>query len=143
MKFQKFIDISKALQPIHHNYSLNRTFHVTFALDKKRPIAIGINSSKTHPNIKKLDYRSAEGEDLRDIARMHSELNCILKLQNKYGIENFKDMTFINIRLDKMGNVRYARPCNGCSHLLQQVGYKKVYYSTDDGKFKDFSEKKI
>ena len=138
MKFQKYIDIAKALQPIHHNYPSNRTFHVTFGLDKKRIIAIGINSIKTHPNIKKLNYRSQEGEDLRDIARMHSELNCILKLQNKHGIDDFTNIILVNIRLDRMGDVRYARPCNGCSHLLEQVGYKKLYYSGEDGGFHIF-----
>ena len=138
MKFQKFIEISKALQPIHHNYDLNRTFHVTFALHKKKTVAIGINSIKTHPNIHKLDYRSEEGEDLRTIARMHSELNCILKLQNKYGVEDLSDIAFVNVRLDKMGNVRYAKPCNGCSHLLRQVGFKKLYYSLNNGEFQNF-----
>jgi hypothetical protein len=51
LKFEKYIELSKALQPIHHDYSLNRTFHVTFALQKRRTVAIGINSIKTHPNI--------------------------------------------------------------------------------------------
>ena len=138
MKFQKFIEISKALQPTHHKYDLNRTFHVTFALDKKKTVAIGINSIKTHPNIPKLNYRSEEGEDLRTIARMHSEFNCILKLQNKYGTDDFSDITFVNIRLDRMGNVRYAKPCNGCSHLLSQVGFKNLYYSLNNGEFVNF-----
>jgi len=119
---------------------LNRTFHVTFALERKRTIAIGINSIKTHPSIKKLDYRSEEGEDLRNIARMHSELNCILKLQNKYGMDDFDNITFVNIRLDKMGNVCYSKPCNGCSHLLSQVGFKKLYYSTNCGEFATFKQ---
>jgi hypothetical protein len=140
VKFEKFVEISKALQPIHHNYNLNRTFHVTFALERKRTIAIGINSIKTHPSIKKLDYRSEEGEDLRNIARMHSELNCILKLQNKYGMDDFDNITFVNIRLDKMGNVCYSKPCNGCSHLLSQVGFKKLYYSTNCGEFAIFKQ---
>jgi len=42
-----------------------------------------MNNTKTHPNIKRLNYKSNDGEDLRDIARMHSELNCVLKLQKK------------------------------------------------------------
>ena len=83
-KFKKFIEIAKALQPIHHDYSLIRTFHVTFAVNRNKTISIGINNTKTHPNIKRLNYCSEEGEDLRDIARTNSELNCILKLQNKY-----------------------------------------------------------
>jgi hypothetical protein len=135
IKFQKFVDIAKALQPIHHDYSLNRTFHVTFAVSKKKTISIGINNIKTHPNIKKLNYKSNKGEDLRNIARTHSELNCVLKLQNKFSSYFLGDIVFVNIRLDRMGNVRYSKPCNGCTHLMEQVGYKKLYYSGDCGNF--------
>lgn len=128
---------SKKLQFFCHKSEI-RTFHVTFALYKKKILSIGINSTKTHPNIKKLNYRAEDGEDLRDIARTHSELNCVLKLQNKINLEKFNDLIFVNVRLDKNGNVKYARPCNGCSHLLKQVGYKKVFYSGDCGNFFEF-----
>jgi len=97
-----------------------------------------MNNTKTHPNIKRLNYKSNDGEDLRDIARMHSELNCVLKLQKKINIENFKNIVFVNIRLDKMGNLRYAKPCNGCSHLMKQTGYKKFYYSGECGDFIEY-----
>ena len=137
-KFQKLIEISKALQPSCNAYPIIRTFHVTFAIHRKKTIAIGINNQKTHPNIKKLNYMSEDGEDLRNIARRHSELNCILKLQNKLSILGFDDIIFVNIRLDRNGNIKYAKPCNGCSHLFEQVGFKKVYYSGDCGKFFEF-----
>lgn len=134
-RLNKFVEIAKALQPTHHSYPTIRTFHVTFAVYRKKTIAIGINNLKTHPNIKQFNYISEEGEDLRDIARRHSELNCILKLQNKLSINNFNDIVFVNIRLDKAGTIKYAKPCNGCTHLLNQVGYKKIYYSTNNGEF--------
>ena len=137
-KFNHLIQFSKALQPDFHNYELNRTFHVTFALYKQKCVSVGWNSIKTHPNIKKLNYRSEDGEDLRDVARMHSELNCVLKLQNKMDIDDFNDMVFVNIRLDKSGEVKYAKPCNGCTHLLKQVGYKKIFYSGNCGNFFEY-----
>jgi hypothetical protein len=56
-------------------------------------------------------------------------------LQNKFPSYLFEDIIFVNIRLDKMGNIKYAKPCNGCTHLMEQVGYKKVYYSGDCGNF--------
>jgi hypothetical protein len=139
-KFQKIVELGKVLQPTFHNYELNRTFHLTFAFYKKKCISIGVNSIKTHPNIKKLNYMSREGEDLRNIARMHSELNCVLKLQKKIDIDNFKNIVFVNIRLDKMGNLRYAKPCNGCSHLMKQTGYKKFYYSGEYGDFIEYDK---
>lgn len=137
-KFKKLVELAKAFQPIYHPSSSIRTFHTTFAINKRRVVSIGINNIKTHPNIKKLNYRAEDGEDLRDIARTHSELNCILKLQNKIDLDKFYNLIFVNIRLDKNGNVKYARPCNGCSHLLKQVGYKKVFYSGDCGNFFEF-----
>lgn len=137
-KFQKFVEIAKALQPIHNSYPVIRTFHVTFATYKKKTIAIGINSLKTHPDIRRLNYYSQDGEDLRHIARTHSELNCILKLQNKFSMDYFDDLVFVNIRLDRSGKIKYARPCNGCSHLFKQTGYKKIYYSGDCGNFFEF-----
>ncbi len=140
-KFQKFVEIAKALQPMHHDYSLNRTFHVTFAISKKKTISIGINNIKTHPSIKRLNYRSNEGEDLRNIARTHSELNCVLKLQNKFSSYFLKDIVFVNIRLDRAGNVRYSKPCNGCTHLMEQVGYKKLYYSGECGNFFELNKR--
>lgn len=53
-------------------------------------------------------------------------------------MEDFDDMVFVNVRLDRMGNPRYARPCNGCTHLFKQTGYKKIYYSGDCGNFFQF-----
>jgi len=108
---------------------------VTFALYKRKIVSIGINSTKTHPDIKKLNYSSEEGEDLRNIARTHSELNCILKVKNKLNYKNLKDITFINVRIDKMGNAKYSKPCNGCSDLLKRIGYKNIYYSGECGNF--------
>lgn len=137
-KFQKFVEIAKALQPNHNSYPVIRTFHVTFATYRKKTIAIGINSLKTHPDIKRLNYYSQDGVDLRHIARTHSELNCILKLQNKFSMEDFDDIIFVNVRLDRMGNLRYSRPCNGCVHLFKQTGYKKIYYSGHCGNFFNF-----
>jgi hypothetical protein len=137
-KFQKFVEIAKALQPLHNSYPTIRTFHVTFATYKKKTIAIGINSLKTHPDIQRLNYYSQDGEDLRNIARTHSELNCILKLQNKFSMDSFEDIVFVNIRLDRSGKIKYARPCNGCTHLFEQTGYKKIYYSGNCGNFFEF-----
>ncbi len=134
-RFKKFVNISKFLQSTHHNYPSLRTFHVTFALYKRKIVSIGINSTKTHPDIKKLNYSSEEGEDLRNIARTHSELNCILKVKNKLNYKNLKDITFINVRIDKMGNAKYSKPCNGCSDLLKRIGYKNIYYSGECGNF--------
>jgi hypothetical protein len=140
VKFEKYINASKILQKEYHPYSTIRTFHATFAIYKNKTLSIGINNTKTHPEIKKFNYFSNDGEDLREIARTHSELNCILKLRNRFPTYSMEDITFINIRLDKMGNLKYAKPCNGCNHLMHQVGYKKIYYSDEFGKFHELNK---
>ena len=137
----KLLKISKSLHKTHHLYLEMRTFHVTFAIYRGKLMSIGINNTKTHPIIKKLNYCSNDGEDLRNIARTHSELNCVLKLKNKFPSIYLDDIIFVNIRLDRMGNVRYSKPCNGCTHLMEQVGYKKIYYSGYCGNFFELNKR--
>lgn len=113
-----------------------KTFHTTFIIKKNRLQKIGINNYKTHPENLKYKYFGKDGTDIRNLVGVHSELSAILK----YGEEDCSDCTFVNIRIDKNGNLTMAKPCVGCQDLLNQVGYKKVYYSNEKGEFLEWHE---
>jgi len=119
-KLNKYIEIAKALQPNTHNV---KTFHVTFILSKNKLLSIGINKPKTHPKTIKYSYCHSVG--------IHSELSAVLKL----GKENCSNYTFVNVRLKKDGTVGSSKPCKGCQDLLNQVGYKSIFFTTDQGNF--------
>ena len=129
---QKYIEITKALMP--ENFSL-KTFHTTFIVKKNRIQKIGINCYKTHPANLKYKYYGKEGEDIRTLVGVHSELSAILK----YGKEDCSDCVFVNVRIDKNGNPTIAKPCRGCQDLLVQVGHKKVFYTNFKGEFETWN----
>jgi deoxycytidylate deaminase len=115
----------------------HRTFHVTFIVKKNKIQKIGINVNKTHPQNLKYDYVGREGIDIRGFVGIHSELSAIMK----YGRDDCSDCTFVNVRIDKNGEVSMAMPCMGCQSLLNQVGYKRVFYTDRNGEFKLWHQK--
>ncbi len=111
-----------------------RTFHTTFILRKNRLQKIGYNVLKTHPANLKYKYINQFGQNISSMVGIHSELSAILK----YGEEDCSDCTFINIRIDKNNNIAMSKPCRGCQDLLNQVGYKHVYYTNTKGEFEEW-----
>jgi deoxycytidylate deaminase len=128
-KFWGSVEIARALRPLH---SSGRCFHVTTIYDKNKLIVIGANNyNKTHP--KAYLYRKTEAE-ADYIPTIHSELSAILKI----GEEDCSDLLFFNVRIDRNDKVTNSHPCSGCTLLLQQTGFKKLFYSTDSGDYKEF-----
>lgn len=126
--FQKYIDITKAL--MFDNFRA-KTFHTTFIVKKNKIQKIGINAPKTHPANLKYAYQGKTGIDIRHTVGLHSELSAILK----YGKEDCSDCIFVNVRIDKNNNPTMSCPCLGCQDLLMQVGFKKLYYTNENGEF--------
>tara|TARA_R110000796_G_scaffold5291_4_gene20047 strand:- start:361 stop:741 length:381 start_codon:yes stop_codon:yes gene_type:complete len=119
----KYIELARALQPPCHSV---RQFHVTFALAKKKILAIGINGAKTNPKTQEFAYVG----DPYQIGT-HSELAAVIKL----GRLDCSRLTFINVRLKKDGKVALSKPCVGCEDMLNQIGFKRVFYTLDNGNY--------
>lgn len=132
MRFDRFIEITKALAPLSRWDA--KTFHTTFIVRKGKIQSIGVNSLKTHPSVLKYNYRGQDGVDIRPFVGLHSELSAVLK----YGEEDCSACTFINLRIDKNGEINMSKPCFGCQHLLHQVGFKRLYFSTSVGTFEEW-----
>ena len=109
-----------------------RTFHTTFIVKKGRIQSIGTNCLKTHPKNLKYDYYGKEGVDIRSVVGVHSELDAVLK----YGKDDCSDCIIVNVRIDKNKKVNIAKPCRGCQSLLLRVGYKRLFYTDENGIFK-------
>jgi len=126
--YNKLIKIARSLKSFDkYNH------HVTFIFKKKRLLTIGINNcNKTHPRALKYNYTDHLGKNRSDKITIHSELAAIIKL----GREDCRDLTFYNIRIDNNNKVNYSKPCTGCLHLLNQVGYKNIFYTNKSGNFK-------
>ena len=128
---ERYIELSRALMSEHFEA---KTFHTTFVVRKGRIQKIGINSPKTHPRNLKHKYIGKEGKDIRAMIGVHSEMNAIIK----YGHDDCSDCVFVNVRINRNGELAIAAPCRGCQHVLKQVGYRRLYYTTDTGIFKEW-----
>lgn len=59
---------------------------------------------------------------------LHAEVRALNKVKNK------KNLTVLSVRVNRLGQLRMAKPCEDCRRFLLQHGVKTVLYSTDDGR---------
>lgn len=48
-----------------------------------------------------------------------------------------KGSTMVNIRLTQAGRIGNSKPCPACMELLKEKKFRKVIYSTNEGKFEE------
>jgi len=122
----RYIEITRALKAKKQN---GRSFHTTFIFDKSKLLSIGWNDySKEHRRHKFGDYTS-KNEFAHYTSGVHSECSAIIRL----GEEDCSDYSFLNVRIDNNGEVNLAKPCHNCMGLLNQVGFKRLIWTTKDG----------
>lgn len=129
MNFNKIIEISYAL--INKHSADLRCRHFSFILDRNRIISIGLNSLKTHPLNLKYKYVNKNNQSISNIVGTHSELSAVIKL----GQEDCSDFTLINTRINRNNRLDFSAPCSGCCDMIQQLNFKNVYFSNNEGKF--------
>lgn len=107
----------------------SRFKHFSYLLRKNTVVAVGYNQGyKTHRIAKQYGCR---------FDAIHSELHAICKVDCR--ISELKELTLVNIRLLRSGELRIAKPCQSCSKLLLTFGLVNVFYSTNEGVFKKWS----
>lgn len=99
--------------------------HIAIVLKGRKPIVIGVNKAKSHPAIKKFPYGKHES--------IHAELDACIKL----GMTDCSDYTMFVVRIRKDGSLANSKPCKGCQFVLNQLNFKKVIYSADNGIFEE------
>ena len=93
-----------------------------FLLYKNKLVSKGFNSYKTHP--KQWEYRGD-----RDAACLHAEVDCIIRAINKgYGDRLNKCSLFV-VRVKKDGSLGLAKPCKGCTKIINDYQIKQVIWS--------------
>lgn len=60
----------------------------------------------------------------------HSELHAIKKVRKKIDLTG---CSMFNLRIDRHGKIRISKPCSSCEVVLARYGFKKVFYSTEEG----------
>lgn len=131
----RYFKVAHALKPKLQN---GRSFHVTCIFEKSKILSIGVNDySKEHRRHKFGEYKPTKGGSSY-IAAIHSESSAIIKL----GEENCSRYIFVNFRVDNNGKMANCKPCQNCFSLLNQVGFKDVWYF-ESGCYRNLSGERV
>jgi len=131
MKLSRYIDLTYDIKDSSHPVKC-RCRHYSYIVYKNKLLSIGFNNPrKTHPRNLRYKYKGRENNDISEFVGVHSELSAILR----YGFEDCTNHVLINTRLNVAEEISNSKPCSGCQNLIKQLNFKKVYYTTDTGKF--------
>lgn len=127
-RVEAYIEIARALKGKHQT---GQFFHVTFICRKRKVISIGINNyNKLCPEHKFGSYKPIKTERQETyIPGVHSEISAIIKA----GREDCSDLCFFNIRIGNNNQIAPSKPCVNCQRVLNQLGYKAIYYFDTKG----------
>lgn len=113
----------------------DRNLHLSFIIYKGRIISIGQNSKKTHPVNLKNKKINKDGVDISPIKGTCSELSAIKRLKNLTNVPTEK-CQLINIRVNRLNDIRMSKPCFSCLGLLAYHSFQSVWFSDEKGEFK-------
>lgn len=104
---------------------------------KNHILSVGYNTNKTHPIQKKYNkYRDMEYDKGNEpIPALHAEMMCLLGLKD-IDIDYSKVKLYV-YREDNNGNTANCRPCPACMELIDRLGIKKIFYTTENGYAKE------
>lgn len=126
---ERLIEIARALKG---EKQTGRYFHCTFILKKRKIISIGINDYiRVHPEWKYGPYYPSRASDTSIYhPGIHSEIDAIERLNTD---TDTSSLEFWNIHICNNGDIGCSKPCFNCSRVLNELGYKRLYYFDESG----------
>ncbi len=129
--------IKKTIRKAYQNWNPNpliRCYHYSAAFDGQKMICFTQNNPiKTHTGA----YRIGEDfnlEKYKEFPYYHSESRLISKLLDKYNTID-PNWSIVVMRINRKGLVLGSKPCENCYKLLNALGFRRIYYSMDNGNF--------
>lgn len=122
-RIDSYVELARALRGSRQT---GQSFHVTVICRKRKVIAIGINSYvKLCPSHRVGVYvpNKTQRKDTYTPG-LHSEISAIIKA----GYTDCREFSFFNIRINNKDEVAPSKPCPNCQRVLNQVGFKNLYY---------------
>ncbi len=101
---------------------------------KRKVIAEGHNSNKTHPIQKVYNegYRTANNEYWPSHT-LHAEMACLIEAEKVLTKEELSKATLYVCRTRRITPYGLARPCPACMKRIKDLGIRHIYYTTNDG----------
>lgn len=119
-KAQQLITIAHASKK---DLQVFRSFHVA-AIFRKKLISIGFNTNKGDP----------KGADFYPWTNYgaHAEFRAIQRAKGR----DLTNTELYILRLDNNGRLNNSYPCQYCLNYLRNIGFKRIFYTTFEGAWK-------
>lgn len=88
-------------------------------------LAVGKNTSKTHPKVQDYGYP--------DFCKVHAELSACIK----FGKEDCRRYSIAVLRIDRNGKFNQSKPCAGCQSVIRQLGFRRTFFTNDLGEWEE------
>lgn len=127
---ERSLEIARAAYPSTYKEK-KESLHWSFIWKKGKLLSLSTNDKRTHPLN---SYNSKYIEKGRC-----SEFNGFIKLRyiSPDGPQ-WHLCTLVNVRIDRERRVCNSRLCPACQNLVQYLGIKRIYYSTNEGNFEKY-----
>lgn len=97
---------------------------------KRHIVAVGANSTKTHPIQKKYNKFRFDIINNDTVHSLHAETQALLSVP--HGID-LTEASIYTYRENAKGELVKSRPCPSCIELIKDLGIRKIYYTTNEG----------
>jgi tRNA(Arg) A34 adenosine deaminase TadA len=102
--------------------------HYAFIIQGNKIIEMGMNRPVSG------DYRKMlKCMGYRDDTKLHAEIDAYFKAKGHPDFDFSKKFECVNIRLNKIGQIKNSSPCSICARNLLLFGCKDVYFTDDEG----------
>ena len=112
----QLVDYCRTVEPVASSR------HAAAVVYKNKIIAVGCNSTKTHP------IQAKYGRNSKSI-HLHAEVHAMIKATALIGEKKLKVCELYVIRLGRTGELMNSKPCHGCQRMIDDLGFTRVYHS--------------
>lgn len=109
----------------------NRIHIGCVAVYKNHVLAVGYNTNKTHPLQMKYNRYRERKYDGDFTQKLHAEMSCLNQIRDM-DIDFGKVELYI-YREDRNKTLAMCRPCAACMRAIDDLGIKKIHYTTYGG----------
>lgn len=124
--FKQVVKIALSKMDNHPEYDCY--MHYSFVIQDNKIVDYGTNSNKTPPVHHGYNKRCLIDDTFKP--KTHSEYAAYMRAK---GLLKPKSFEIINLRFNKVGELRLSKPCDCCYLLLKELGCKRFYYSSTIG----------
>jgi len=118
-----------------------RTYHFAFIFHRKRLIVVGVNGPYDYDSRTIYFGHRFNITKYKHFGHPHAETDAVGKCWGKVTLDS--SHTMIVLRINNRGELYNSQPCENCQEMIDQIGFRDVWWSNNEGHFTNPKGQKI